>query len=203
MRLVRCPVGQVEIPRARIPLGNIMGGLTENHRFKSFTYLHAGPLAKIKTRRQVRKALKFNSREQSEESYTRSSAAAQRVIIPRHRKLSNGFCRWLHTYHQARAITERSFVDVRFVIHGRDVLAELKICHGISPRKAIRESLGQLMEYNYYRGRVSAQEWLVVLDERPTENDRHFVSALRDQRGLPLFLGWRIGAGFKFFPSWP
>jgi len=204
--MIRCPVADVEISRTRIPLGRISGDQSVGHRFKSFTYLEDDTYFQGRRTRLPaggRRWLRPQIGELSEESYYRDSTAARKVIIPRHRKLSNAFCRWLRTAHRATGIQERECIDVRCEVAGRDVLAELKICYGASERKAIRESLGQLLEYNHYCSRRPAQEWLVVLDLKPRRADCDYIDTLRTAWRLPLFLGWRTSAGFSFHPPWP
>jgi hypothetical protein len=137
------------------------------------------------------------------ESYLRATSASMRVITPRHNSLSNHFKKWLDREHSIKAKQEQAQVDVRF-LHGKiEVLAELKICDGGSTRHAIREALGQLLEYNYYPTRTSSKEWLIVLDAEPSDSDRRYVNTLRDRLRLPLYVGWRSEPGFAFSPGWP
>jgi len=138
-----------------------------------------------------------------EDSYYRESPARLKVIVPRHNKLSNQFCKWLRSAHGVKAIQEQQRVDVRFRLHGRAVLAELKICFGVGPTKSIREALGQVLEYNHYPARKTAESWLIVIDEEPSPADKQFIQTLRDARMLPISLGWRTRTGFVFHPQWP
>ncbi len=204
--MVRCRVKDIEIPKTRIPLHLISGEQSVGHRFKSFTYLEdsayfGGPSRRVA--RPSRGWVKPRQNELSEEAYRRITSALLKIIVPRHRRLSNAYCRWLKSELGATGVQERDCIDVRCEIGGRDVLAELKICHGTSTRKAIRESLGQLLEYNHYAARRPAQDWLIVLDVRPSRTDLQFIDSLRAARKLPLMIGWRTRNGFSFYPSWP
>lgn len=137
------------------------------------------------------------------ESYLRATSASMRTITPRHNLLSNQFRKWLEREHSIKATQEKAQVDVRFSRGNIEVLAELKVCEGGSTRHAIREALGQLLEYNFYPERKPTKEWLIVLDTEPDDSDRSYVKMLRDRLRLPLYLAWRSEAGFAFSPSWP
>lgn len=137
------------------------------------------------------------------ESYLRATSASMREITPRHNRLSNQFRKWLENEHSLVVSQEKLQIDVRFTRQNIAVLAELKICEGGSTRHAIREALGQLLEYNYYPSRMLSKEWLIILDCEPTDNDRRYVMMLRERLKLPLFLGWQSKAEFAFVPDWP
>jgi hypothetical protein len=139
----------------------------------------------------------------SEETYYRDSPERLKEIIPRHNKLSNDICDWLKTVHGIIPYQEQQWIDVRFKLHGHDVIAELKVCAYVGTRKSIREALGQLLEYNHYPSRTPAQLWLIVIDEEPSPDDKDFIDALRADRALPISIGWRTNGGFDFRPPWP
>jgi hypothetical protein len=69
--------------------------------------------------------------------------------------------------------------------------AELKACYGMTTTLAIREALGQLLEYNYYGWRSPAHRWFIVLDSPPSEQDMKYVRTLASKKLLPLFLCWK------------
>jgi hypothetical protein len=137
------------------------------------------------------------------ESYLRASPAAMRIIKRRHNALSNDFRAWLLAAHGLKSEKEKQQIDVRFNRQGVEVLAELKVCYASSTRHGIRESLGQLLEYNYYPARKPTQEWLIILDCEPDSSDRKYIALLREKLGLPLYLGWQDDRAFAFAPSWP
>lgn len=76
--------------------------------------------------------------------------------------------------------------------------AELKISKDMGTRKAIREALGQLLEYNFYPGRTGVDHWVIILDRRATHEDVLYIHTLRQQFGLPMSLGWSTSTGFMF-----
>jgi hypothetical protein len=139
----------------------------------------------------------------STESYLRADAARLRIISRHHNELSNAFAHWLKSRHSVAPSREKKQVDVRFKFGTQSVLVELKVCYGLSTRHAIRDALGQLLEYNYYPARSPDDVWLVVLDAEPSSSDKQYVEILRKDLSFPLFLGWRLESGFVFHPGWP
>lgn len=140
--------------------------------------------------------------ERSTEAYLRASIGYRKIIERRHDALSNAFKRWIKKKLGSRAIQERRCVDVQFAIGAHQVLAELKVCAGLSTRFAIREALGQLLEYNYYPTRSPYDVWLIVIDKIPSAKDFHYIDMLRSKLELPLFVGWGSD-DFEFYPAWP
>jgi hypothetical protein len=121
-----------------------------------------------------------------------------KIIIPRHKKLSNEFRVWLESAHGISALREQQWIDVRFNLHDRAVIAELKICDDAGTKKSIREALGQLLEYNHYPLRTPAASWLILIDQDPSPEDKRFIDTLRADRGLPLSIGWRTKIPSRF-----
>jgi len=138
-----------------------------------------------------------------EDAYYREAAARLNVIIPRHKRLSNDFVKWLNKRFRIDAIQEHQQIDIRFVFQGKTHIAELKVCFGVGPQNSIREALGQLLEYNHYPKRRPQSMWLIILDDEPSSSDRGFVENLREKLLLPLVLGWRSNSEFLFNPDWP
>jgi hypothetical protein len=197
---VYCPVSEVEIFTQHIPLERISGDQVVGHRFRGFTYL-VGPYTLTSPtdgRGNANTSEPTAATPLAEDAYYRETSANLRIIIPRHKKLSNAFCAWLLRRHGIRAAQEQNRVDVRFSSEANSVLAEIKICYGVSTTKAIREALGQLLEYNHYPVRTPARSWLIVLDQAPSQTDKKYVDLLRDSWSLPVSLGWSVGEEFEF-----
>jgi len=131
-----------------------------------------------------------------EEVYPRATPASLKIITPRHKELCNEFIRWLDREGRWVVGREKGRVDVEFKDGSIFCRAELKVCYGMTPTFAIREALGQLLEYNYYGWRIPADRWLIVLDSAPTEHDREYVRRLSKRKNLPLQLRWRSGSNF-------
>jgi hypothetical protein len=126
----------------------------------------------------------------AEDAYYRESPTKRDYIIPRHNRLSNAFAKWLSERGFFGILQEENFVDVTFTYESKVYLAELKTCYGVGTTKAIREALGQLLEYNYYPGRELSNVWVIVLDEQPSIEDITYIRRLKSVLSLPLCLGW-------------
>lgn len=138
-----------------------------------------------------------------ETAYPRATPATIRMILPKHMNLSREFQKWLSKCHSIQGYRERRQVDMQFKI-GRDWgMAEFKIAYNGNTKAAVREALGQILEYNHYPGRKPAHAWFLVLDQEPCDEDCAFVRSLRKKWGCPLYLGWKQVAGFSFYPESP
>lgn len=137
----------------------------------------------------------------AEDGYYRESSSNLKIIIPKHNKLSNNFTAWLKSI-GISAKQEENHVDVLFNVGGIEYIAELKVVYGVGTTKAIREALGQLLEYNYYPGRDMKKEWMIVLDQPPSRMDQDYIRTLINKIDLPLRIGWQTDNGFAFYPEW-
>jgi hypothetical protein len=136
-----------------------------------------------------------------ETAYPRYTPVALRIIRREHVSLSNQFKLWLKNTKGILAAQEHQHIDATFEALGRRFLAEFKIAYLGNTKKAIREALGQILEYNHYPPRASHDSWLLILDKEPSGEDRTFLSVLREGYGLPLTLGWKADSTFEFEPS--
>ena len=139
----------------------------------------------------------------NEGAYSRETQASLRNVLRLHAALSNRFKDWLKASIGVRTKQERNWVDLTFKHHGVTHLAELKICYGDNTRAAIREALGQLLEYNHYPPRLEAQLWWLVLDHEPSATDVEYLGLLRGKYHFPLTLAWPKGKNFKALPKFP
>lgn len=188
---VKSPVSEIELFPQSIPIDK-----PSNHRFKSFTYVDRFPSDKITSHnnRKQRSAL-------AEDGYYRESSSKLKIIIPKHNKLSNNFAAWLKKK-RISARQEENYIDVLFNIGSINYIAELKVVYGVGTTKAIREALGQLLEYNYYPGRDKKNEWMIILDQAPTKTDKSYIKKLIKETNIPLRVGWQTLKGFEFYPKW-
>lgn len=188
---VKSPVSDVEYLAHPILIDK-----PSNARFHSFTYVDRFPSlsTNIHTNQSSRSVL-------AEDGYYRESPAKLKLIIPKHNKLSNDFCQWLNKK-GIPVKQEENFIDVLFEFNGISYIAELKVVYGVGATKAIREALGQLLEYNYYPGRKSNKEWMIILDQAPSATDQDYVKNLITELKFPLRIGWQTTKGFEFYPIW-
>jgi hypothetical protein len=138
-----------------------------------------------------------------EEAYPRATPGIIRLIVPRHLHLSKAFQGWLRAQHAIESRREVQQIDMEFMVGSKRAMVEFKIAYNQKTKPAVREALGQILEYNHHPEREATKMWFLVLDEAPSANDCAFVEALRTERELPLFLGWQYGDGFRFHPQSP
>lgn len=167
-----------------------------NHRFKSFTYVDGFPSCTPNKQKDP-----HNPSALTEDGYYRESTSKLKIIIPKHNKLSNDFCKWLNA-HKISAKQEDNYIDILFDANGISYIAELKIVYGVGTTKAIREAIGQLFEYNYYPGRNLKKEWMIILDQVPSDSDKNYIETLIKEVELPIKIGWQTNNGFEFYPKW-
>lgn len=138
-----------------------------------------------------------------ETAYPRATPATVRMILPRHRTLSKTFQRWLMQRHRVTGRSERRQIDMQFELGPVSAMAEFKIAYDGNTKAAVREALGQILEYNHYPGRNLTEAWFLILDQRPCDDDRSFVESLRTSWLCPIYLGWQQGGDFSFYPKSP
>lgn len=134
----------------------------------------------------------------AEDGYLREVGGGLAFITREHAALSNRLARWLRANKYTAIRQEESRVDVEFREGDLTCRAEIKVCGSLSTRHAIREALGQLLEYNHYGWRSPADRWWIVLDRAPTQDDRDYITRLRERYHFTLRLGWCDGEGFTF-----
>jgi hypothetical protein len=139
----------------------------------------------------------------NELAFQRETPASKRTIAGLHRSLSNDFRRWLEREFELKVVQEKNRIDLTFKLASRKHLAELKICYGGDTRHAIREALGQLLEYNHYQSYDEADFWWLILDCEPSKADRKFIAVLIEKYRIPLTIAWTKGNEFLTFPSSP
>jgi hypothetical protein len=136
----------------------------------------------------------------NESAYMRDTPASQKNVLRLHSALSNRFRTWVEDQFGTKVAQEKQRIDLRFSCRGISHLVEVKICYGENTRHAIREALGQILEYNHYPPYEESQAWWLVLDCEPAEKDFLFITALKERYGLPHNLAWPVDESFEVFP---
>jgi hypothetical protein len=113
------------------------------------------------------------------ETYLRRTAKDLKVIRRRHVRLSRQFQSWLRAVHAGEVHSESDCVDVWATFRRQSYLFELKICYRTNPRRALREALGQILEYAFFPGRPRRDHLAVVLDRKPTADAIGWIRRLR------------------------
>lgn len=124
------------------------------------------------------------------EAYSRSWPESIREISRLQNLLALRFSAWLKEQGYTDVRYERDYVDISFRCGRQSVMAELKVCSSFSPRRAIREAVGQVLEYNLYWNESCADEWWIVLDQHAAAADLKYIKRLRAEFSFPLFLAY-------------
>ncbi len=127
----------------------------------------------------------------SAEAYLRFTPEQLREIAPLHNCLSNRFKEWLAREGAKRIKVEQQRVDISCQYAAQSYLFELKTCAQQSTRQAIREALGQALEYGYYPGRTPPKYLAIVLDTVPSADDKAWVRRLNAAQ-IEMDLFWVI-----------
>ena len=201
----KCRVGNVELLHQKLFLPNKVNGRPVGQYFTNPTIID-GELFKTESapkksnaKKPIRGVNGFRSGTVEpliEDSYYRESPARLQQIVPRHKKLANLFSAWLTKAGYKKIKKEVQFVDVEFYDGASLCRAELKTCYGATTTKAIREALGQLLEYNFFGNRPKAKKWFIVLDQKPSPDDLTFLRKVVSL-GLPISIHWLSGTTFQ------
>ena len=120
-----------------------------------------------------------------------------------HPRLSRLFRNWIRDNYTERIRKETKGIDVEFKLGTKTVCAELKTGSEGSTQYMIRSAIGQILEYNLYPKRTSADEWMIVLDTKPSKKDKLYIDKLRSFFPKPLYLCWLKEDTFMCYPTWP
>lgn len=80
---------------------------------------------------------------------------------------------------------EKDWVDLKgYAKNGEVHFFEIKTD---SPKRCIRQGLGQILEYSYYPEKNEADKLFIVGDSEPSENDKLYLQHLRELLSVPIF----------------
>ena len=124
------------------------------------------------------------------------SAVASLTYDPQHALLQRQLFKQLLTRYGAKnVVMEQNDVDVTVTTGKRRVLIEIKST--AIARAAVREALGQLLEYAYYRPSTADCELIVVSPGASTPEVANYVQRLRSNLRLPIsYRCYRLGDVF-------
>jgi len=136
----------------------------------------------------------------NEDDYERETNASKKHVVKLHSALSNRFKLWAQRQWNIKIDQEDEYLDTTFELFGKKTMVEFKICYGSHTRRAIREALGQILEYNHFPKRIERESWWLVLDHEPSRDDLRYADTLRQKYNFPLLLGWSTDDGFELSP---
>jgi hypothetical protein len=172
------------------------------NRYTTPTYLPHPPLLTTTSKKAARSSGKPTASARTsdggtqdellEDAYTRVSPQQLKVIRRKHNQLSNLFVSTIRKLGMSGVSAEANGVDVVAMQGSLRCLFELKIVYRLSTRHSLREALGQVLEYSYYPSRPSSNYMAIVLDQRPSESDISWFSAL-GKLPLPVEIFYFVG----------
>ncbi len=113
--------------------------------------------------------------------HTRESSEGSSFIDDGHKKLANAFLKWLKIHGFEDVRMEVQYIDFIFQKGSKQFIAELKTSEKGRGRKAIRDALGQLVDYSYFGKNQPRDEWIIVLNNEPSSSEKRFIHKLRKE----------------------
>ena len=114
------------------------------------------------------------------------------------RILVERFWRWLKDNGFNDARFEKKNIDIVFTEENTEYMVEAKVVYNESTKLAIRDALGQILEYNYYGNQEPFPKWLILLDYPPNKSDFDYIKKISEIHELPLNVAWYTKGVFKF-----
>lgn len=87
--------------------------------------------------------------------------------------------------HREYEVAEGGQVDVAVELADGSLFCEIKVASHV--RAAMRQAIGQLLEYVHWPDKCRAKKWWVLSEAEPSPEDIAYIRLLRTQYGLPLF----------------
>lgn len=79
-------------------------------------------------------------------------------------------------------------VDVALETERGFIFCEIKIAP--HARAAMRQAVGQLIEYSHWPAAARATTWWVISESRPTGDELSYLKYLREKYGIPMYYRW-------------
>lgn len=112
--------------------------------------------------------------------------ASEHIMRFQHNQLSNELVTYLKNNGYNSVVTDEDFVDIKAVDSGgKQVFFELKTATKV--RIAIRQALGQLLEYNHYYDCGNADKLIIVTESEASEQDVQYLAKLRESYKIPVY----------------
>lgn len=111
---------------------------------------------------------------------------AEYTMTLKHNSLSNEMVKYLKCKGYTDVVTDKEFVDIQAIDpHGKKIFFELKTAETV--KLSIRQALGQLLEYNHYPNKNSADKLIIVTAMEITQQDMQYLIGLRNRYNLPVY----------------
>ena len=112
--------------------------------------------------------------------------ASEYMMTFQHNELSNAMVEYLKNNGYKNVKAEDNYVDISCMNpDGEIVFFELKTAQTV--KYAIREAIGQLLEYRHYPDERKADKLIIVTESKPNEKDVQYLKELRLTYNLPVY----------------
>jgi len=120
------------------------------------------------------------------ENERKRRATSETTYSPQHDRLQNALHHYLSKkFGKAKVRYESDFVDLAVEADGETTFFEVKIAP--TPKRCIRDAIGQVLEYAVYPDQRRALRLVVVGDGRTSASDVSYLRYLRDEFKIPLY----------------
>ena len=112
--------------------------------------------------------------------------ASEYIMSLQHNELSNAMVEYLQKNGYKNVKAEENFVDIKCIDPaGKMIFFELKTAQTV--KSAIREAIGQLLEYNHYPNTKKADKLIIVTKHEPEKSDVQYLLGLRMVYNIPVY----------------
>ena len=111
---------------------------------------------------------------------------AEYTMTLNHNRLSNEMVKYLKRKGYIDVVTDKEFVDIQAIDpQGNKIYFELKTANTV--KLAIRQALGQLLEYNHYPNKNNADKLIIVTELEITQQDAQYLLGMRSRYNIPVY----------------
>lgn len=108
------------------------------------------------------------------------------IMTLKHNSLSNEMVKYLKCKGYTDVVTDKDFVDIQAVDpQGNKIYFELKTADTV--KLAIRQALGQLLEYNHYPNKNNADKLIIVTALEIIQQDMQYLIGMRSRYNIPVY----------------
>lgn len=108
------------------------------------------------------------------------------IMTLKHNSLSNEMVKYLKCKGYTDVVTDKDFVDIQATDpQGNKIYFELKTADTV--KLAIRQALGQLLEYNHYPNKNNADKLIIVTALEITQQDMQYLIGMRSRYNIPVY----------------
>lgn len=112
--------------------------------------------------------------------------ASDYIMTFQHNELSNAMVNYLKKNGYQNVKAEDDYVDISCNdSSGKKIFFELKTAKTV--KAAIREAMGQLLEYNHYPNNNKADKLIIVTAHEPEKEDMQYLLGLRTIYHIPVY----------------